>query len=76
MDRDATGNVFLDYDPDLFNIILRFLAAKARYGEAADNLSLRPVPWEAEHEFRLMLGDLGLESLICPSSSFRLVAMM
>lgn len=71
VDRDASGNVFFDYDPDLFIILLRFLAAKARHGEAADNLSLRPVPWELEDEFRLMLSDLGLECLLSPQYSFR-----
>ncbi|CAD7698573.1 unnamed protein product [Ostreobium quekettii] len=71
LDRDASGNVFFDYDPDLFNILLRFLVCKARYGEAAENLSMRPVPWEQEDEFRLMLTDLGLENLISPQPPFR-----
>lgn len=73
LDRDASGNVFFDYDPDLFNILLRYLVCKARYGEAAENLSIRPVPWEQEDEFRLMLTDLGLENLISPQPPFRFV---
>eukprot|EP00803_Ostreobium_quekettii_P001166 evm.model.scf_1801.5 EVM.evm.TU.scf_1801.5 scf_1801:27677-30816(+) len=76
LDRDASGNVFFDYDPELFNVLLRYLVAKARYGEAAENVCMRPVPWEQEDEFRLMLTDLGLENLISPRPTFRFSSIL
>jgi len=70
-ERDKYGNVFLDYDPFLFSILLRYLAALHTYGMAAQHLELRPIPVHLEEEFRLMLQHLGLKEIIQPHVDFK-----
>eukprot|EP00210_Caulerpa_lentillifera_P004856 g4636.t1 len=69
--RDNEGRVFLDYDPDLFRVILRYLSAIHTYGAAAEHLEIRPIPNHLEAEFRLMLAHLGLHKLIQPTVQFK-----
>lgn len=71
VDRDKDGLVFLDYDPYLFSIILRYLIALHNYGMAADHLRLRPIESYLEEEFRLMLSHLGLSQIIQPAFEFK-----
>jgi len=68
--RDNEGRVFLDYDPDLFSVVLRHLTAMQIYGDAALQLEIRPIPTYLEAEFRLMLEHLGLRNLIQPKVKF------
>ena len=71
VDRDKDGYVFLDLDPTLFSIILRYLVSMHNYGMDAEHLELRPVPNHLEDEFRLMLAHLGLEEIIQPKINFK-----
>eukprot|EP00210_Caulerpa_lentillifera_P002716 g2596.t1 len=71
IERDSEGRVFLDYDPELFTVILRYLSAIHTYGMAAEHLEIRPIPSHLESEFRLMLEHLGLMQLIQPKVVFK-----
>lgn len=71
VERDRDGNVFLDYDPFLFSVLLRYLVALHSYGMAAQHLELRPIPSNLEQEFRLMLQHLGLKEIIQPNVEFK-----
>lgn len=68
---DKSGNAFLDMNPILFGILLRFLSAMHTYGLAASHLRLQPVPLDLEDEFRLMINFLGLTDLLAPKVPFK-----
>jgi len=68
---DPEGLVFLDFDPDLFGVILHYLRAIYTFGMAAEHVEIRPIPAHLEPEFRLMLEQLGLLKLIQPKVEFK-----
>lgn len=67
---DKSGNAFLDLNPTLFDILLRFLSAMHTYGLAANHIRVQPVPQDLEDEFRLMVNFLGLTNLLSPKVPF------
>lgn len=68
---DSEGRVYLDFDPDLFSVILHYLRAIYTFGMAAEHVEIRPIPAHLESEFRLMLEHLKLLKLIQPKAEFK-----
>ena len=69
VERDKDGNIFFDFDPELFTIILSYLRAKKV--ESVENPASSPnVPRNQVGNFNNLIDYLGLSGELYPKDSF------